>query len=59
MIPTSRHFQHNAGFDDKSEGTVTPQGSVKPDGYRIDVNFEDIENYFKERGRLDAEVSKI
>ena len=65
MIRTSRHFQRNVSFGDKSEGAVTRHARECQTGWiscrREDdfVDFEDIENYFKERRRLDAKVSKI
>ncbi|XP_015761506.1 PREDICTED: uncharacterized protein LOC107340652 isoform X2 [Acropora digitifera] len=65
MIRTSRHFQRFDGFGHKSEGTVTHHARECQTGWiscrREDdfVDFEDIENYFKERRRLDAKVSKI
>ena len=65
MIRTSRHFQRNDSFGGKSEGAVTHHARECQTGWiscrREDdfVDFEDIENYFKERRRLDAKVSKI
>lgn len=65
MIPTSSHFQRNDGFGDKSEGAVPRHASECQIGWisrrRDDdfEDFEDIENYFKQRRRLDAKVCKI